>query len=293
MKELDLSNNVSVITGGTSGIGCAIAESFFQHNSDVVIIGRDAVRGERAVINISDKDRKKKNLIKQKTTYPKSNDMIGPTVNKENRILFLPCDIGNRDEIKNICSEILKEFKKVDILVLNAGIEFTESIIEVKPEHWQKMLDVNISGAFYFFRYLADSMITNNKGNVIILSSTATRTGAGGGIHYATTKAALNGMMARINYELLSKGIRANIISPGIVDTPMLRKKYPDNEEINKKLCEQVPMGKIARPEDIANLALFLASDMSDYICGQDIIIDGGRLYYKRPPITVQVSRQG
>ncbi len=265
MKELDLNNKVAVITGGTAGIGVAIAEMFFEHNCDVAIIGRDRSRGERIVTKNS-------------------------TADRNNRMAFIKCDVGLREEVKSACEKVLVDFKKVDILVLNAGMEFTEAINEIDPEHWQRMLDVNVSGAFYFIRYLADSMIANKTGNVIILSSVAATTGAGGGIHYPVTKAALKGLMARINYELLPKGIRANIISPGMVDTPMLRKKYPDNDEVNEKLCQQVPMGRIGAPGDIANLALFLASDLSSYICGQDILVDGGRLYYRRPPITPQKS---
>jgi len=257
---------------------------FYKHNSEVAIIGRDASKGYQAVKDI---------LNSHIPSYRKQagGEDERNSSSQKNKIIFYKCDISLHNDVKNTCKKILTDFGKTGILVLNAGIEITESINEVKPENWQKMLDVNISGSFYFLRYLVDSMIAQNKGNVIILSSVATRTGAGAGIHYATTKAALKGMMERINYELLSKGIRANMISPGMVDTPMLRKKYPDNEEINAKLCEQIPMGRIAKPGDIANLALFLASEMSDYICGQDILIDGGRLFYKRPKVIAQTVK--
>jgi len=200
----------------------------------------------------------------------------------------MKCDSGNHDEVKAACENIIKKFGKADIVVLNAAMEHAEAINEVEPDTWQRMVDVNISGAFYFVRYLTSKMMEQGYGNIIILSSVAKITGAGAGVHYPTTKAALSGLMARINYELLSKGIRSNMISPGMADTPMLRKKYPDTEEINKKLIEQVPAGWIAKPEEIANLALFLASDMSSYICGQDILIDGGRLYYRRPGVTAK-----
>ena len=127
------------------------------------------------------------------------------------------------------------------------------------------------------------SMLENKKGNIIVIGSVVSRTGAGGGMHYAASKTALIGIVNRINYELLSKGIRANMISPGVIDTPMLRKKYPDTPEVNKKIIESIPFGRIGLPGDIADLALFLASDMSEYICGQDILVDGGRLLYRKP----------
>jgi 3-oxoacyl-[acyl-carrier protein] reductase len=252
MKELDLNSKVAVITGGTAGIGLAIAGIFYEHNCDVAIIGRDTKKGNDAAREILNR-----NVGVNLPARPKG----------ASKLAFIKCDVGLRADVKSACEKVLSDFKKVDILVLNAGMEFTEAITEIDPEHWQRMLDVNVSGAFYFIRYLA-------------------ATGAGGGIHYPVTKAALKGLMARINYELLPKGIRANIISPGMVDTPMLRRKYPDNDEVNAKLCQQVPMGRIGAPGDIANLALFLASDLSSYICGQDILVDGGRLYYRRPPIT-------
>jgi len=288
IKELDLNGKVSVITGGTSGIGLAIAKSFFMHNSIIVIIGRHEEIGFKAVKQITTVDSAitgKKNS-KQKdadeSISEKANEE-NPSIDRIRKVVFFKCDVGNHDEVRNTCEKILSNFGRADILVLNAGIEFPEAINEVKPEIWQKMLDVNLSGAFYFVRYLSSSMIEQASGNVIILSSVAAKTGAGAGVHYAITKSALNGLMARINYELLPKGIRSNIISPGMVDTPMLRRKYPDTDEINKKLVEEIPIARLAKPEDIAKLALFLASDMSSYICGQNILIDGGRLFYKRP----------
>ena len=270
INELDLTGKVSVITGGTSGIGLAIAKSFFAHNSSVIITGRDKKRGKSALEQV------KSQVIR----CPEN--VCGP------KAVYMKCDSGNHDEVKQTCENILKKFSKADILVLNAAIEFAEAINEVDPKTWQRMIDVNINGAFYFVRYLTGPMIEQSYGNIILLSSVAKITGAGAGVHYPTTKAALSGLMARINYELLSKGVRSNMISPGIADTPMLRKKYPDTEEVNSKLVDQVPMGRIAKPEEIANLALFLASDISSYICGQDILIDGGRLYYRRPGITLK-----
>lgn len=274
---LDLKGKVSVITGGSSGIGLAIAKIFFENNADVVIIGRDKEKGIKAQEEIlSIKDKKKPQELNEKFLTEGSNIY-------KNKCIFFQCDVGLHQQSKKTCQKILDTFKKVDILVLNASIEFTEEANNISYENWQKVMDVNINGAFYFIRYLIDSMLEDKKGNIILISSVASRTGAGGGMHYSVSKAALQGMMARINYEFLTKGIRANMISPGIIDTPMLRKKYPDTEEVNQMLAAQVPMGRIGKPDDVAKLALFLASDMSEYICGQDIVIDGGRLFFRRP----------
>ena len=260
---LDLSGKIAVITGGTSGIGFAIARTFCTHKCRTVIVGRDIKKG--------------------KESENKINDACIKKTGKENMCNFYQCDVGNSEDAKGTCEKISKEFGRVDILVLNPAMEFEEPINEIKLENWQRVFDVNVNGVFYFIRFLINPMLKNKKGNIIIIGSVVSHTGAGGGMHYAASKTALIGIVNRINYELLSKGIRANMISPGVIDTPMLRKKYPDTPEINRKIIENIPFGRIGLPDDIADLALFLASDMSEYICGQDILVDGGRLFYRRP----------
>lgn len=269
-RELDLTGKISVVTGGTGGIGFAIARTFCIHNSRTTIIGRDIKKGK-------DAEKKINSMI---------NDINSKNPEKSSRgniCTFYRCDVGSSKDAENTCKKILKEFGRVDILVLNAATEFEEPINEIKIENWQRVFDVNVNGAFYFVRFLIDSMLENKKGNIIVIGSVVSQTGAGGGMHYTASKSALIGIVNRINYELLSKGIRANMISPGVIDTPMLRKKYPDTPEVNRKIIAGIPFGRIGLPDDIANLALFLASDMSGYICGQDILVDGGRLFYRRP----------
>ncbi len=258
MEDLSLQGKTCLITGGTSGIGLEISRLFAIKGANIAITGRDEEKGKKAENGIN-ADSKKPSCF------------------------FYKCDSGVMDEAKKISQEILSKFKKVDILVLNAATEFTEPISEIKIENWDRVFDVNVKGVFYFIRFLIEAMIAGNKGNIIIIGSVVSNTGAGGGMHYSASKAALKGICARINYELLPKGIRSNIISPGIIDTPMLRKKYPDEPKVNEILDAQVPFGRIGRPSDIANLALFLASDLSEYICGQDIIVDGGRMLFRRP----------
>ena len=257
MNDLDLSDKVSVITGATKGIGKAVAEAFARHGSKVAIIGRNKERGEEA-----------SRLIRTKH----NTDCI-----------FYGCDVSTHKEVKDTCKKILNRFKKVDILVCNAGWTVNMRINEMKIDIWDKAIAVNLSGAFYFIRFLIDSMLKQKKGSIIIIGSSATLNGGGGGVHYAASKAGLLGIVKGLSYELLPKGIRANLITPALIDTPMLRERYPDTKEVNKMLAEQLPIGRIGRPSDIANIALFLASDMSEYIVGQEIIADGGRILYKHP----------
>ena len=264
-KELDLTGKTSIVTGGTSGIGLAIAKSFCDHNCTTAIVARDKKRGKESESTLN-------------RHYADIKKAAGKDI-----CTFYQCDVGIAAQAEKTCKTILRDFGGVDILVINAATEFEESINEIKVENWQRVFDVNVNGAFYFVRYLIDSMLTRGKGNIIIIGSVVSHTGAGGGMHYAASKTALIGIVNRINYEMLSRGIRANMISPGVIDTPLLRKKYPDRPEVNKKIIDSIPFGRIGLPSDIADLALFLASDMSEYICGQDILVDGGRLLYRKP----------
>ncbi len=135
---LDLGGRVSVITGGTSGIGLEIVKTFVRHNSNVVFIGRNKEKGKEISDSLDDPS--------------------------GTRCVFMRCDVGEHEEVKSTCEKILDEFGKVDILVPNAGTEFTESINEIKIENWKRVIDVNLGGPFYFIRYCIDSMIAQKKG---------------------------------------------------------------------------------------------------------------------------------
>jgi len=258
MKEFDLSNKVAVITGAAHGIGKAIADKFTQHGAQTIII------------DINDSEAKK------------TEEEINKKYNNTG-CCFIHCDVTKYENVKNICEEIIKKFKKVDILVYNAGWTVRAPLNQIDISVWQKAMDINLNGAFYFVRSLINPMIENKKGNIIMVDSSTTWTGSGGGVHYAASKSGLVGLVKGISYELLSKGIRANYITPAVIDTPLLRDRYPDNEETNKMLAAQIPVGRIGKPEDIANVALFLASDESGYICGSEIVADGGRILYQHP----------
>jgi len=257
MSDLDLSGKVSVITGATKGIGKGIAETFARHGSKVALTGRNKERGKKVSSQI-------------KAIY-------------NTECIFYDCDVGEYKEVKGACKKILDDFGKVDVLVCNAGWTIRAPINKMKIEVWEKAVAVNLSGAFYFIHSLINSMLEQKKGSIVIIGSSATLNGGGGGVHYAASKAGLIGLVKGLSYELLPKGIRANLITPALIDTPMLRERYPDTKEVNKLLADQLPVGRIGRPEDIANIALFLASDMSKYIVGQEIIADGGRILYKHP----------
>ena len=257
MKKFDLTGRKALVTGGTKGIGLGIAAALAGGGAQLAVIGRDKKTGKEALARI-------KRVSQQKAR-------------------FYGCDVGEYGQVKNTCENILEDFGRVDILVCNAGWTVNVPLEVMDIEVWEKAIAVNLNGVFYFIRSLINQMLDNGYGNIIIVGSSATWNGAGGGLHYPATKSALVGIVKGLSYELLPRGIRANIITPALIDTPLLRTRYPENEETDKMLAAQVPLGRIGTPEDIGNLALFLASDESSYIVGQEIVADGGRILYRHP----------
>jgi 3-oxoacyl-[acyl-carrier protein] reductase len=255
MKEFDLAKRVSVITGAAGGIGRQIAYTFAENGSDIVVIDINEKEGKEVVSDIG----KKHNV----------------------KALFIPCDITDYNKVGSAAGKVIKEFKRVDNLVIAAGYGSKAPIDKMDISEWKKAIDINLNGTFYIIHALVGQMISQGKANIIIIGSATVITGSGGGVHYAASKVAQYGIMKGLSYELLSKGIRTNIITPHIIDTPMLRKRYPDTPEINKKLSARTPIGRIGTPQDIANITLFLASDKSGYICGTEIIADGGGIHYR------------
>ncbi len=253
MDEPKLKNKVAVIAGGASGIGEAIAKKFASHGADIIIL--DIKDATKLVNDLSNTNR--------------------------TRADFIECDIGNYLKVEEACKEILEKYLKVDILISAAGYGPKIAIENLEILEWHKTIDVNLNGTFYLIKNLVKNMIDRRSGNIIIIGSGTVISGSGGGLHYAAAKTALYGIVKGLSYELLPKGIRSNIITPHIIDTPLLRTRYPDDPVTNKKLASRIPLGRIGRPEEIANIALFLASDESEYICGADIIADGGALRYK------------
>lgn len=257
MKVLDLKNKVSVVVGGTGDIGSKIVETLAEAGSETIITDIDQKKGDLLARDL---------MERFKVTSA-----------------FYKCDLRSRQEVKNAVNEILKNHGRMDTIVYAAGYSSFSEFTKLSDEEWNKSMDINLYGAFRFIQESMPNMLSRKKGNIILIGSTTTISGSGGGSHYAVSKTGLLGILKSLTYELLPEGIRVNMVSPGVVDTQMLRKRYPDTPEVNKKIIEQIPLGRMAKPKDIANIVLFMASDMSEYICGQEIIADGGRIIYRKP----------
>jgi len=245
-----LKGKKALITGGTSGIGKAIAIYFAIHGADVAIIGTSKEKAESAIKE-----------IKEARFSPSQ------------EVLFLQANVADYQIIEKSLNELLAKWETVDVLVNNAGITRDALLMKMSPKDWQDVIDVNLSSAFNTCKALLRPMMKARKGKIINISSVIGLTGNAGQVNYAASKSGIIGFTKSLAKEVAKRGINVNCIAPGYIKTPM-------TEELSDKVKEQVilniPMGRIGMPADIAEAAVFLASNMSDYITGQIITVDGG-----------------
>lgn len=242
-----LSNKVAIITGASRGIGRAIALAMAKEGADVVVnyASNDAAAAEVA-------------------------DLIRAT---GQRALLCKADVADPEAAENLVKAAQTEFGRVDILVNNAGINRDNLVVKMKDEDWDAVLSVNLKGAFNCARAAARVMIKNQYGRIINISSVVGLSGNPGQANYAAAKAGLLGLTKALAKELCSRNITVNAVAPGFINTEMTA-ALP--EKIMEKLLSQIPMKRFGEPEDVAGLAVFLATDTAKYITGQTIAADGG-----------------
>ncbi|MBQ8798399.1 MAG: 3-oxoacyl-[Lachnospiraceae bacterium] len=244
-NNTSLKNKVAVVTGGSRGIGRAICEAFCKNGADVAFL--DAGSMEVA------------------------EETVAYLAGFGTKVKAYQCDISNFDKTAEVFKDILAEFGTVDILVNNAGITRDKLLLSMKPEEFTSVIDINLVGAYNTVKQIYPVMLKKRAGKIINISSVAGVMGNPGQTNYAASKAGLIGFTKSIAKELGSRGICCNAIAPGFVRTPMTT-AFADKEEF----LNAIPMKRFAEPEEIANLVLFLSSDMANYITGEVIRIDGG-----------------
>jgi len=244
----DLSNRIAIVTGASQGIGRTIAKILAQSGAHVVCIART--------------EDKIKDLKDQINTSGGSAD-------------YICCDISNGDLFSNSINTVIKDNGKLDILINNAGITRDALLMRMSEKQWDQVINTNLKGAFYGMKAAIRSMMKNKFGRIINITSIVGITGNPGQANYSASKAGLIGMTQSIAKEVGTRGITVNCIAPGWIDTEMTV-DIPENSK--KELLDRIPVGKIGKPEDIAYTALFLASNEANYITGQTITVDGGRV---------------
>jgi 3-oxoacyl-[acyl-carrier protein] reductase len=193
------------------------------------------------------------------------------------KALVLKANVAVQQEVEQIVDEVIQAVGRIDILVNNAGVEWSATLIKMTEECWDKVLNINLKGVFLCTQSVARRMAERRYGKIINISSVAGKTGIFGGANYCAAKAGVIGLTRVTALELAKKGVNAHAISPGPIDTPMFRALPEKNQQ---QMIDTVPKARVGVPRDIANLALFLASDEADYITGQAINCDGGWMMY-------------
>lgn len=247
-----LDNKIAIVTGGGSGIGKAISVLFAQQG---------------AVVYILDIDEGSKNVEEE-------------IINAKGKAYAYQCNISKQEEVKAVVEKIIKQHSQVDILINNAGIAHIGNAENTSENDFERLLNVNVKGVYNCLHEVIPCM-KKSGGCIINLASIAALVGLAERFAYSATKGAVLAMTLSVAKDFLPFNIRCNSISPARVHTPFvdgyLEKNYPDNkEEMFEKLSKTQPIGRMGRPEEIAQLALYLCSDEASFITGCDYPIDGG-----------------
>ena len=239
-----LNEKVAIVTGAASGIGKAIAEKFINEGAKVIFS------------DISDD---------------------ASLVSKfEERAFFIKCDVSKPEEVENLINKTIEHFGKLDIMVNNAGIGGLGGILDVTNESWDKTIKVNLSGTMFGMREAAKSMKAKKiKGSIINLSSILGKVGFNGAIAYCAAKGGVVQLTHAGALDLAATHIRVNAIAPGFIETKMTQDVLK-LEDFNKLIIDSTPLGYVGKVDDIANAAVYLASDESSYVTGNIIYVDGG-----------------
>ena len=242
-----LENKVALVTGAGRGIGRAIAIALAKEGAEVVVNYNGSEERAKEVKQTIEENGGKASIYK--------------------------CNVSDFEACEAMIKDIVKEHGRLDILVNNAGITKDGLIMKMKEEDFDSVLNVNLKGTFNTIRHSARQMLKQRSGKIINISSVSGILGNVGQANYAASKAGVIGLTKTMARELGSRGITVNAIAPGFVETEMTGVL---SEEIRENACKQIILGRFGKPEDIANTAVFLASDKADYITGQVISVDGG-----------------
>ena len=252
-----LPDKIAIVTGASKGIGRAIALRFAKEGANVVIADVDTDEAEEVAQMIREMGRE---------------------------CLVVKCDVSSAQGVEEMVEKAMQKFGRIDILVNNAGVSSMAPMVELEEKDWDFNMDINAKGQFLCSRAVAKHMIKQRSGKIINNASLAAKRGARFLAHYSASKFAVLGLTYTMAIELAPYNITVNAVCPGIVETDMIRREWKwegdlrgmTPEKVRKEVLSTIPLGRLAKPEDIAGVVAFLASEDADYITGQAININGG-----------------
>ena len=246
MSGGSLAGRAVIVTGGSRGIGAAIAALLAEHGAGVLVSGRDTDRVQTAV---------------------KAMESLG------GRVVGLAADAAKREDVDRLVDAARQEFGRLDVVVNNAGITSDALLVRMKDDDWDRVMDVNLRGAFLLTRAAAKVMMRQKSGRVINIASAAGAMGNAGQANYSAAKAGLIGLTKASARELAHWGILVNAVAPGLIETDM---SAAIPEAARKAFLAQVPVGRIGTAREVAEVVGFLAGDGASYITGQVFHVNGG-----------------
>ncbi|OIO26439.1 short-chain dehydrogenase [Candidatus Micrarchaeota archaeon CG09_land_8_20_14_0_10_55_25] len=243
-----LEGKTAIVTGAGSGIGAGIAKMFAKEGAKVVLVGWHLDKAEKTASGIRGAGA---------------------------QAIAIKCDVSNAKEVKALVDAVIKRFKKIDILVNNAGVYVPHSVEDVSEKEWDKVMSIDLKGVMLCSKHVIPFMRKQGKGKIVNIASIAGEVGFAQSAAYCAAKGGVILLTKEMALDYAKERINVNAICPGIIVTAMTKDMLKD-KKTSDALMQQTPVGRFGQPEDIAFAAVYLASDESDFVTGETLIVDGG-----------------